>query len=131
MSKLNSWLGIVFKQYNDDAGHFKFYIIVAEKDGEFAALYINTEKRYKNLPGLLQASQFPVTPNDCRHLKHDSFADCSTIVPFRKVEINEYLQKNKGHHCGILPKYPLDKIMSILNKSKTIEKLTKEKYGFR
>lgn len=124
-------VGIVFKKFDHEADHFKFHVVVADKDGELATIYINTQVRYNNLPETIQGNQLPITVDDLDELDHDSFADCSTLKEFDKSTINSYLQKHKGHHCGLLSNEIMVKILAILNKSKTIETYLKEKYDFR
>ena len=124
-------IGAVFKISDEAAGHAKFHIIVAEKSGELATVYINTEARYKQLPETVQASQFPLYPQQCEFLKHESFADCGSIKEFNKSKINELIQKTPGYHCGQISQEIMTRIIDVLNRSKILERITKEKYSFR
>lgn len=123
-------VGAIYKKWDLGAGHFKYYVIVGDKSNELATIYINTNARYSDLPATTQANQLPVTPESLSFLDHDSFLDCGTIQECSKGAINEYLQKNKGHHLGHLTPELLEDVMKVINTSKTIEKNVSEKYGF-
>ncbi len=130
MSPNKICVGAIFRKYDEYAEHFKYYIIVADKSGEIATIYINTTARYSSLPTTVQSTQFPLTKLDYSFLDHDSFADCGTIKEFKKSVINEHLQSNNGHHCGHLSSQNLDAILRVINTSKVLEKDKMIKYGF-
>jgi hypothetical protein len=124
-----SWVGNIFKKWDNSADHFKYHIIVGDISGSIAFVYINTEARYFKLPQQLQGTQLPVSPDEFTFLDHDSFVDCSTVQELDKGEVNTYLQANPGHNCGCVQQSLMDNILRLVIYSKSVEIWKKEKYG--
>lgn len=125
-------LGDVIKIFDTDLfkPKVKWIIIVGDKSGDLACIYINTNTRPENLTPELQGSQYPLAKNKCIFLDHDSFADCSFLVEKDKGKINEILQKEPGRKLGHIPSEIFFEILRLIKISDGIETFKKKKYGF-
>lgn len=125
------WVGRVIKIYDTDLFNqkVKWFIVVGDKGGQLACIYINTETRPIDLTPELQGSQLPLLTAQCAFLDHDSFADCSYLMEKDKGQINEILQKEGTRYLGDMPQNILLEIIRLVRVSDSVETIYKKKYG--
>lgn len=108
----------------------KYLIIVATNSTHIGTVYINTDLRINALHSpALKALQIPIVPDQCKCLTHDSYVDCSTLVPRDKGEINSILQKEPGRKETEISGDFLNHIIETVKSSRTISLSDKKLCG--
>ena len=110
----------------------RFIVIGTTLDGlVLATIYINTTiNPVINFSSELQALHIPLEKQGRKFLDHDSYVDCSKIVPRERSEIETAIQNRPDVVIGTLSTVDLQLIRKTIISAPTIKGKHKKKFGF-
>lgn len=124
--------GAVFKCYHPIAQKDKRFILVAHRYDKIqvATIFINSDINPNKFPSQkLKDLHLYFAVADRNYLEHDSFADCSQLIPFSAKDLFQKLIEDPTIHLGVLSEADHKLVRETIKKAFTIRPSQKKEFG--